>query len=590
MGGAAPTFMTITKKIALAAGVVVLVLVVAVQLVVQLAPPRLIKVLEQEVAGRTDGLYGLQVGGWSVDILQGNIELRDVRIRADTARFQQLRLRLRDRGQLYDVDVPRLSLRSINMYQVLVRRRFVLSALVINQPRVRVVLQPLADTAAVADTARADTSAAQNPLEVYQYISNVLDVVQVDELRLVDGQVSLEARGDTAARLEVPHVSIVFTDVRIDSTTRADPDRFLYARRFLCEVRDYYVETPDSFYTITAHRLVVDSDPGTVVLDSLRMRPRYGRYEHGSRAGVEKDRYVLELPQLRIDSLDMKRLLRRRELYAATVRLSEMKLDIFRDKRLPLPHDYKPLPAEALRKLPLEVNLQRLQLENAALVYEEFGPQSSAAGALLLGEIDATIAGITNNAALLAAGAVMRARVRGKLMGDALLTSEINFRLDDPAGSFTASGTLSPFDLRKMNPITEQRAFVHIESGQVNKLSYQLEGDNKLARGQVNFLYEDLRVSLINKNSGDTTGLGVALASLLGNALVLKNSNPSGPGRDPRAGHIYYARDQEKSFFNYWWKSLFSGVKDAVGMVDPRPDKRTFWEWLGIGTKEEKDD
>jgi hypothetical protein len=53
--------------------------------------------------------------------------------------------------------------------------------------------------------------------------------------------------------------------------------------------------------------------------------------------------------------------------------------------------------------------------------------------------------------------------------------------------------------------------------------------------------------------------------------------------RDKRTGTIEFYRDQKRSIFNYWWKSVFSGIKSAYKIdkltnrkkgAEGKPEKR----------------
>ncbi|MGB3617005.1 MAG: hypothetical protein WBA12_02720 [Catalinimonas sp.] len=584
------------KAALISLGVVLVILVAAWFAAARWLPPRLTAYLQETVATRTDGVYRLEIGSWHFDPLGGNFEVRNIALRGDTAHFRDLQLRVRDRGQLYDIDVPVLSLRQVNLFQALAKRQLRLAALDVLRPEVRIVIRPLEERAPPsapvgprhADTTAADTT-YQNPLELYQYISNVLDVIEIGELRLIDGEVNVETWRDTTARLRFPHVTVTFEDLRIDSLTRYDQSRFFYAERFRAEARDYYIETPDSFYNVTARRLLLASDPGTLVIDDLAVEPRYLKEEHGRRAGQEKDRYTVKLPHVKVVGLDLKRALRLRELRAESVVMDKFDLQIFRDKRERFPHEYKPLPAEALRRLPIWVGIDTLRMQNLSISYEEIGPQSAGSGTVLFDDIEVEVTRLTNDPIALAAGAVMHVNASGRLMRASRFTSQLDFYLGDTNERFTARGELAPFALRALNPMVEPRVFMHIESGRTERLSYELEGSNLGATGRLRLPYRDLRVSLVHKETGDTTRFAQEALSFLANALVLKRNNPSNPRKEPREGHIYYVRDPEKSFFNYWWKALFSGVKDVAGVMDPRPRKNTVWEWFGIGKGEEKD-
>ena len=53
-----------------------------------------------------------------------------------------------------------------------------------------------------------------------------------------------------------------------------------------------------------------------------------------------------------------------------------------------------------------------------------------------------------------------------------------------------------------------------------------------------------------------------SLASFFAN-LVIKNSNRA---EDPRTEEAHFQRILNKSFFNLIWKTLFTGIKQSVGM------------------------
>jgi hypothetical protein len=54
------------------------------------------------------------------------------------------------------------------------------------------------------------------------------------------------------------------------------------------------------------------------------------------------------------------------------------------------------------------------------------------------------------------------------------------------------------------------------------------------------------------------------MATLLAN-IVIKKSNPGKDG-DPRTVDVHFNRILNKSFFNLIWKSIFTGIKETVGM------------------------
>ena len=77
-------------------------------------------------------------------------------------------------------------------------------------------------------------------------------------------------------------------------------------------------------------------------------------------------------------------------------------------------------------------------------------------------------------------------------------------------------------------------------------------------------LYRDIKISLLKKDKKEKKLDKKGIASLLAN-IVIKDSNP-GKGDEPRTVDVHFNRILNKSFFNLLWKSIFTGIKESVGM------------------------
>jgi hypothetical protein len=98
-----------------------------------------------------------------------------------------------------------------------------------------------------------------------------------------------------------------------------------------------------------------------------------------------------------------------------------------------------------------------------------------------------------------------------------------------------------------------------IKSGKINKLSFNMSGNDYQVKGTSTLLYENLKVELLKKDSAALKKKG--LMSLLTNILI-KDANPK--NGVVRTGEISFQRDVYKSFFNLVWKGIFSGIKQTA--------------------------
>jgi hypothetical protein len=53
------------------------------------------------------------------------------------------------------------------------------------------------------------------------------------------------------------------------------------------------------------------------------------------------------------------------------------------------------------------------------------------------------------------------------------------------------------------------------------------------------------------------------MKSVLANTFKVKSDNT---GENIRTGAINVEREINKSVFNYWWKSMLSGLKSSIGL------------------------
>jgi hypothetical protein len=87
------------------------------------------------------------------------------------------------------------------------------------------------------------------------------------------------------------------------------------------------------------------------------------------------------------------------------------------------------------------------------------------------------------------------------------------------------------------------------------------------AKGSVTLLYDDLSVKILSLDEISGRHKNKGLASLVANLLVLNNNNTKDTSV-MRTAQVVYKRDPGKSVFNMMWKSMFTGIKQIVGMDD----------------------
>jgi hypothetical protein len=142
--------------------------------------------------------------------------------------------------------------------------------------------------------------------------------------------------------------------------------------------------------------------------------------------------------------------------------------------------------------------------------------------------------------------------------------------MNHPENLFTVTGSLSPFNMQILNPILEPLALISIRSGHVDQFQFNFSADKTKSSGNLVFGYNDLRISVLENKNGNTKE--VKFASFLANSLLLRSKNPR--GKELLPDEISILRDQKRSILNYTWKSVFSGIRNTLGIKDNKQEEQ----------------
>ena len=98
----------------------------------------------------------------------------------------------------------------------------------------------------------------------------------------------------------------------------------------------------------------------------------------------------------------------------------------------------------------------------------------------------------------------------------------------------------------------------------LKSVDFNISANQNGSSGTVKFLYNDLKVNLLKEaDNGEKEKKG--LLSFLANTVLIKNDNPT-PGEAIRTANITFSRVPQASFFNLMWKSIFTGIRETVGL------------------------
>jgi hypothetical protein len=316
----------------------------------------------------------------------------------------------------------------------------------------------------------------------------------------------------------------------------------------------------DKRYKMNVGAFDMDNGSSSMRIKNFSVTPMLTEAAFSKSLVRQEDLYSLDFKNIVLAGIDTRLLVTQKRLEAETATLQPT-LKIYRD-RLVRPDSSSKVgkyPQQLLQKIKIPFSIKKVLVKDGMVTYKERSDLSGKAGTVFFKNINGTIANVTNIKELISKNNTLTLDANANFMGVSQLHSVWKLQLNSPNGAFEVSGEAGAFNAPDINPMIEALGMASIKSGKVNKLTFNLKGTDYMTKGTSTLLYEDLKVELLKKDSGDLKKKN--LMSLLTNALI-KDANPK--NGTVRTGEISYQRDITKSFFNLLWKSIFSGIKKTA--------------------------
>jgi hypothetical protein len=322
---------------------------------------------------------------------------------------------------------------------------------------------------------------------------------------------------------------------------------------------------PDSLYRLSTGPIKLDKDSTRIEIGSLSMTPLLSKGYFYERIGFSEDYLNIQSGPIILHGIDPVRFLQEKALIAQKVDLYNLHIEDFRDRNYPdRESDKKPMPMEAFLQLDQTIHVDELFVHDGFVSYTELPLSGSVPGTITFDRIQARLSNLSNHADSIGKGYPTALSANARLMNSGNLLINYQTSALDPEFRFQMRGRLGIMPLTAFNPILKPVTFVEVTSGELRSMEFNFQADMFSSSGALRMDYRKLRVAIYDPESANLERER-AFMSFLANTFVIRNRSSRIIGQ-PRPQPIEHERDPEKSIFNYWWKSILSGVKPSLGL------------------------
>jgi hypothetical protein len=524
--------------------------------------PFLTEKIKTGVYEASDHLYNIDFTDLNLNVLTGTVSMESVKLYPDTSVFHALRRKDLAPVHLFEIKLDELKLTRISILEAYFKKRINMNAIVLDHPSINMLRF---DVKPQPDTVKTGTN-------LYQKISKSLESVHIRSIKVLNADFDY-IRGENGTVLNaVKQLNVSITDVLIDSVSQHDKERFYYSKDVAFELIGYKSLSKDKMYTINVDTLTGFANKGDFRLKGVQMIPMYPDLTFSRKYKTQRDRYDLNFPTITIKGLDLKRFNLEGRLYADALTIASAKVKIFMNRELPPSTANKSsnFPHTSLQRVELPLIIDTVNLKNVDVAYTEYNPMAQERGTVNIDNLTGTIKNVTNDSLQKSKNAFMAADLKAKIIKAADLDAHLRFNLNAADGAFTFRGNIGAMNMPALNPLASALGLVKIETGKIQKVEFDIKGNAIGSTGSLKMYYNNLKVQLLKEGEDGEAPKKKGLLSFLANNLVIKDANPE-KGEPLRVAPVQFTRSASQSFFSLLWKSVFTGIRETVGIGFIKP-------------------
>lgn len=513
--------------------------------------PQIKAKLTQVISDATNGLYKLELEHIAIDVTNGSVIANNILLFPDSARLLQLEQTGQVIENLYEVSLKRLDLNGLSPMDLIAGKNIQLEMLVLDSPQIRITKRP-------------NKKKEKDTTGLYEKVAGMKQSYRLKELLLNDIRLTVVNLEKSSSVSSTKNISAALRDIQIDSTTKNDTSRFLFAKDAVVFVKGFSQVMEKNRYHFDIDSMALKPLYGTLQFFHLTFKPEGSKEDFSRRLKYQQDRYNILIKSGEVKNLHWFNLLSKDGLMGDEIKLTGGTIDIYHDRSLPLaPPKSDNFPHQMLMKAGLPLSIKKVSFSDLRISYEELNPKSEHVGRVIFNDIQGDITNVTNIATEVKSNGYTVIKASSIFMNAGKLDAMFRLDLANAAtGKFSVDATLGQMNGLSLNTMTEGLALIKIKSAEIDGLRAHIDGANKSATGIVTFLYRDLSFDVLKNDDGELKKRG--LFSFIANTIIIKKSNPGKPGEVARKYAVVHSHDPTKSFFNLIWKAISQGILKTV--------------------------
>ncbi|WP_156305333.1 AsmA family protein [Sphingobacterium endophyticum] len=519
--------------------------------------PMLDKKLKEGIAKASNGLYSLTYSDLNLDLTQGNIRLENLNLQNDSTVYLQLDKAEKAPNALFEATAQQLSINGVSLWGILINKRIEISDIGLDSLKGKVVLN---------ERSYNNKKESKDP---YSIIKESFKSLEIQKFRAERMQIVMQDHSKQGNKPKiVKGIDLAMENFLIDENSGNDSTRFLYSKDLSIHIPEFKTTLDGAPYSLGFKELKFSAKDKDTRISKLELLPTIDLESFAKRDKLNKPRMELSLDSVWLTGIDIQKLWKEKRLLADSAHISKGQFDLAKDKRYQLENVSKigQSPAQQLMKVNQTFSIKTVKVNGIDLSYAQISDKYARQGKIDFKNIRGTLKNVTNDKALLRRNKDMTADLVGNVYGKGTLSAFFTFDMLSKAGDFSYKGGLTAMTVSPYNRILEPLLNIRLAEGNIEKITFDMHGNDAKNWGKFTFDYNRLKVDVLKDPEKGPGKKGIL--SFIANRFFINDSNPDANGKY-HVAQVEYNRVPEHPFFKVIWKSLLQGIIECTG-TDPK--------------------
>lgn len=452
--------------------------------------------------------------------------------------------------EYYNLSFPDLTLNNFNIIDFLENKTIISSLLTVNNP-----------TFEIKGSGKGKKQSF-NPYRIKLYSSIKESIEKIDIAQILVNNASVDL--NSSKPLHLKQINLSGKSFLVDKNSDTS-EKLLLCKSLSVELNHLNGKTKGGYYNYGIEKITLN-EQGRFTLVGMSLIPAYSEAEFNRKKVYQEDYVTITRADCLGQGFDLKRFFEKNEIAIGKSNFTFDKVEIYRNNHCPAsPNLTIKMPQTELRDLNQKFIADSIFIHCNRFSYREFEPQATTETKLFFTDLNSTISNMTNIRQYLKNDPDAHLQIGAKLMGKGEMNVKLDLNILSDKNKFRVEAECGPMSLQLMNPVTEPSMKLSIKEGFNNKLTTYFEADEDTSSGFMKFSYSDLKISVLNDKDGSMNE--DKFISFIANTFAVKSDNPR-QGKDLIPVNVKARHDKQRSFVNYCWVSVFSGIKNTFGLKE----------------------